>query len=87
MGDIAVAGQPGPAAGHGSFTQTARPIVLQRNNLVEIAGTRSGKTIAYVLPMLINIETHSEEMAGEGPMGLVLVPQCSHSGCGWLPSY
>ena len=67
MGDLAVAGQPGPAAGHGSFTQTARPIVLQRNDLVEIAGTRSGKTIAYVLPMLINIHTHSGKLAGGGP--------------------
>ena len=65
----------------------ARPIVLQRNDLVEIAGTSSGKTIAYVLPMLINIHTHSGKLAGGGPMGLVLVPQRSHSGCCWLPSY
>jgi len=44
------------------------------NDLVGIAGTGSGKTLAYVLPMLVHIHAQSGLMPGEGPMGLVLVP-------------
>ena len=57
----------------------ARPIVLQSNGLVDIAETGCGKSIAYVLPMLINIQASSGKLPGEGPMGLILVPQLSLS--------
>jgi ATP-dependent RNA helicase DDX5/DBP2 len=52
----------------------AWPIALQGHDLVGIAETGSGKTLSYIMPMLIHIEAQSERMPGEGPMGIILVP-------------
>ena len=48
---------------------------------------RPALNIVVLLVELMNIHTHSGKLAGGGPMGLVLVPQRSDSGCCWLPSY
>merc|ERR1719174_596841 len=52
----------------------AWPVLLQGHDLVGIAETGSGKTLAYVLPMLIHVQAQSELLPGEGPIGLVLMP-------------
>ena len=52
---------------------------MQSDGLVDIAETGCGKSIAYVVHMLINIQAPCGELPGEGPMVLVLVPQRSLS--------
>lgn len=39
-----------------------------------LAKTGSGKTAAFVLPMLVHIMDQPELNKGEGPIGLVLAP-------------
>lgn len=50
------------------------PVALHGHDLIGIAATGSGKTMAYVLPMLVHIMAQPELKPGEGPVGLVLVP-------------
>lgn len=52
----------------------AWPVALKGHDLVGIAETGSGKTLAYILPMLIHAEAQPGWMPGDGPLGLVLVP-------------
>lgn len=52
----------------------AWPVALYGYNLIGLAATGSGKTMAYVLPMLVHIIAQPELKPGEGPVGLVLVP-------------
>merc|ERR1719480_641265 len=52
----------------------AWPVCMRGHDLIGIAETGSGKTLAYVLPMLIHIEAQTEVLPGEGPAGLILVP-------------
>lgn len=52
----------------------AWPAALTGHDVVGIASTGSGKTMAYVLPMLVHIIAQPELKAGEGPVGLVLLP-------------
>lgn len=52
----------------------AWPVVLKGHDFVGIAETGSGKTIAYVLPMLVHLMAQPELRPGEGPIGLILVP-------------
>ncbi|CAD8071366.1 unnamed protein product [Paramecium primaurelia] len=48
----------------------AIPIILQKKNLIAIAPTGSGKTCAFALPTLHNLESHKEG----GPRCLVFAP-------------
>jgi ATP-dependent RNA helicase DDX23/PRP28 len=53
------------------------PIAMQQRDLVGISSTGSGKTAAFVLPMLYYIKQLppiTAELAGDGPYGLVLAP-------------
>eukprot|EP00928_Gymnodinium_smaydae_P090785 TRINITY_DN74511_c0_g1_i1.p1 TRINITY_DN74511_c0_g1~~TRINITY_DN74511_c0_g1_i1.p1 ORF type:complete len:582 (-),score=119.63 TRINITY_DN74511_c0_g1_i1:157-1902(-) len=50
------------------------PAALWGNDIIGIAETGSGKTMAYVLPMLVHIQAQPELRPQEGPIGLVLIP-------------
>ena len=50
------------------------PVTLQGRDVVGIAETGSGKTVSYVLPMIIHIRHQEELQAGDGPVGLLMVP-------------
>ena len=56
----------------------AIPIGLQRRDLIGIAETGSGKTVAFGVPLcqyLINLPDHViQSVAAEGPLGLVMAP-------------
>ncbi|KAK9817009.1 hypothetical protein WJX72_008215 [[Myrmecia] bisecta] len=55
----------------------AIPLGLQQRDVIGIAETGSGKTAAFVLPMLVYIEKQpvmTEEVAVEGPFAVVLAP-------------
>jgi ATP-dependent RNA helicase DDX42 len=43
-------------------------------SLQGLAKTGSGKTAAFVLPMLVHIMDQPELQKGEGPIGLILAP-------------
>mmetsp|Transcript_91961 Transcript_91961/g.265326 ORF Transcript_91961/g.265326 Transcript_91961/m.265326 type:complete len:484 (-) Transcript_91961:137-1588(-) len=50
------------------------PVAMKGYDLIGIASTGSGKTMAYVLPMLSHVMAQTELKPGEGPVGLVLLP-------------
>jgi len=52
----------------------AWPVALHGHDLVGIAETGSGKTMAYIPPMLVHILAQPELRPGEGPVGLVIAP-------------
>lgn len=55
----------------------AVPIVLSGKDLIGLAETGSGKTAAFVLPMLTHIRLMppmTEERAGDGPYALIMAP-------------
>jgi len=52
----------------------AWPTATEGFDMIGIAATGSGKTMAYVLPMLVHIMAQPELKPGEGPVGLVLLP-------------
>ncbi|CAO3622193.1 unnamed protein product [Cunninghamella blakesleeana] len=52
----------------------AIPVVLEGRDIIGIAKTGSGKTAAFVLPMLIHIMDQAELVKGDGPIGLILAP-------------
>ncbi|EGR30873.1 hypothetical protein IMG5_122040 [Ichthyophthirius multifiliis] len=49
------------------------PIILNGSDLIGIAQTGSGKTLSYLLPMLIHIN-QKEKRERKNPVGLILVP-------------
>lgn len=57
-----------------SIQVQAWPVLLKGCDFVGIAETGSGKTIAYVLPMLVHLMAQPELRPGEGPVALVVVP-------------
>jgi ATP-dependent RNA helicase DDX42 len=52
----------------------AIPVALEGRDIIGIAKTGSGKTAAFVLPMLIHIMDQAELVKGDGPIGLMLAP-------------
>ena len=52
----------------------AIPIALSGRDCLGIAKTGSGKTAAYLWPMLIHIMDQPELKPGDGPIGLILAP-------------
>lgn len=52
----------------------AIPAALSGRDLIGIAKTGSGKTAAFVWPMLVHIMDQKELEPGDGPIGLILAP-------------
>ncbi|XP_053679879.1 ATP-dependent RNA helicase DDX42 [Anopheles nili] len=52
----------------------AIPAALSGRDIIGIAKTGSGKTAAFLWPMLVHIMDQSELGSGDGPIGLILAP-------------
>ena len=52
----------------------AIPAALSGRNIIGIAMTGSGKTAAYLWPMIVHIMGQPNLKKGDGPIGLILVP-------------
>lgn len=52
----------------------AIPCIMSGRDVIGIAETGSGKTMAYVLPMLRHVLDQRPLKEGEGPIGLIMVP-------------
>ncbi|KAF8039718.1 hypothetical protein BT93_B2053 [Corymbia citriodora subsp. variegata] len=52
----------------------ALPIVLSGRDIIGIAKTGSGKTAAFVLPMIMHIMDQPELVKEEGPIGVICAP-------------
>ncbi|CAN6469038.1 unnamed protein product [Victoria cruziana] len=52
----------------------ALPIVLSGRDIIGIAKTGSGKTAAFVLPMIVHIMDQPELSKEEGPIGVICAP-------------
>nr|CAD1844580.1 unnamed protein product [Ananas comosus var. bracteatus] len=55
------------------------PIVLSGYDMIDIAFTGSGKTLVFVLPLIVvalQEELIMPVVPGEGPFGLVVCPSC-----------
>lgn len=52
----------------------AVPAALSGRDIIGIAKTGSGKTAAFIWPMLVHIMDQRELQPGEGPIGLILAP-------------
>lgn len=50
------------------------PVALHGYDLCGVAETGSGKTLGYLIPMLIHISAQEEVRLGEGPIALILQP-------------
>lgn len=50
------------------------PIALSGRDAIGIAKTGSGKTAAFIWPMLVHIMDQRELSPSEGPIGLILAP-------------
>ncbi|KAI9312422.1 P-loop containing nucleoside triphosphate hydrolase protein [Dichotomocladium elegans] len=70
MGAIIKAGYTEPSA----IQKQAVPVALEGRDIIGIAKTGSGKTAAFVLPMLVHIMDQEELKKGDGPIGLILAP-------------
>ncbi|CAN1285812.1 DEAD-box ATP-dependent RNA helicase 24 [Linum perenne] len=52
----------------------ALPIVLSGRDIIGIAKTGSGKTAAFILPMIVHIMDQPELQKEEGPIGVICAP-------------
>ncbi|PSN30406.1 ATP-dependent RNA helicase DDX42 [Blattella germanica] len=52
----------------------AVPAALNGRDMIGIAKTGSGKTAAFIWPMLVHIMDQKELQPGDGPIGLILAP-------------
>lgn len=50
------------------------PVVLSGRDLIGIAKTGSGKTAAFIWPLLVHIMDQADLKIGDGPIGLILAP-------------
>ncbi|RCH93887.1 hypothetical protein CU098_000956, partial [Rhizopus stolonifer] len=67
---VVKAGYTEPSA----IQKQAIPVAMCGRDIIGIAKTGSGKTAAFVLPMLIHIMDQQELVKGDGPIGLILAP-------------
>ncbi len=69
-----------------SIQSQAIPTALSGRDIIGVAKTGSGKTAAYLWPMLVHCMDQDELPEGEGPIGLICSPTrelCQQvSGCG-----
>lgn len=70
MSTIIKAGYSEPSA----IQKQAIPTALEGRDIIGVAKTGSGKTAAFVLPMLVHIMDQEELQKGDGPIGLILAP-------------
>jgi len=52
----------------------AMPVALAGRDLICLARTGSGKTLSFLVPMIVHIVDQSQMKAGDGPIALVLCP-------------
>ncbi|KAG9322952.1 hypothetical protein KVV02_004328 [Mortierella alpina] len=52
----------------------AIPVALSGRDIIGIAATGSGKTAAFLLPMIVHIMDQPELEKGDGPIGVILAP-------------
>lgn len=52
----------------------ALPCIMQGRDIIGVAKTGSGKTMAFILPMLRHIQDQEPLKQGDGPIGLILTP-------------
>ncbi|KAG0216252.1 ATP-dependent RNA helicase ddx42 [Mortierella sp. GBA30] len=52
----------------------AIPVALSGRDIIGIAKTGSGKTAAFLLPMIVHIMDQPELEKGDGPIGVILAP-------------
>ncbi|XP_068149758.1 LOW QUALITY PROTEIN: ATP-dependent RNA helicase DDX42 [Drosophila tropicalis] len=57
-----------------SIQAQAVPCALAGRDIIGIAKTGSGKTAAFIWPLLMHLMDQRELKAGEGPIGLILAP-------------
>ncbi|KAK9371119.1 P-loop containing nucleoside triphosphate hydrolase protein [Lipomyces kononenkoae] len=57
-----------------SIQAQAIPAVMSGRDVIGVAKTGSGKTIAFLLPMFRHIKDQRKLENGEGPMGLIMTP-------------
>lgn len=57
-----------------AIQKQAIPCALEGRDVIGIAKTGSGKTAAFLLPMLVHIMDQEELERNEGPIGMVLAP-------------
>ncbi|XP_070565800.1 ATP-dependent RNA helicase DDX42-like [Ptychodera flava] len=50
------------------------PVIMSGRDIIGIAKTGSGKTAAFIWPLLIHIMDQPEIQAGDGPIGLICAP-------------
>lgn len=50
------------------------PLALAGNDIIGVANTGSGKTMAFLWPMIVHILDQPQMNLGDGPIGLVLAP-------------
>ena len=52
----------------------ALPVALSGRDVIGIAKTGSGKTAAYLWPLLVHVMDQPELQKGDGPIGLIIAP-------------
>ena len=52
----------------------AIPAILSGRDCIGVAKTGSGKTVAFLWPLLVHIMKQRPLLKGDGPIGLILVP-------------
>lgn len=52
----------------------AIPVALSGRDLIGIAATGSGKTAAYLWPLIVHLLDQKQLEKGDGPIGLILAP-------------
>jgi len=65
------------------------PIALSGRDIIGIAKTGSGKTAAYLWPLLIHIMDQRELQPGDGPIGLICAPtrELSQQACAFTVTW